>query len=58
VLTAFSVVIDLLLMADGKRPRDEGSSAPPRGLPRALPGKVFFNAILVHLSLHFTLLCL
>ena len=33
-LTAFIVIIDLLLMADGKRPRDEGSSAPPRGLPR------------------------
>ena len=32
-LTAFIVVVDLLLMADGKRPRDEGSSAPPCGLP-------------------------
>ena len=32
MLTAFSVVVDLLLMADSKLPRDEGSSAPPRGL--------------------------
>ena len=34
VLTTFIVVVDLLLMADGKRPRNEGSSATPRGLPR------------------------
>ena len=34
VLTAFIVLVNLLLMADGKRPRDEGSSAPPHGLPR------------------------
>ena len=34
MLTAFIVVVDLLLMADGKRPRDEGSSAPPHGPPR------------------------
>ena len=62
VLTAFSVVVDLLLMADGKRPRDEGSSAPPRGLSRVcrelFRGRYFFDAVLVHLSLYFTLLCL
>ena len=34
VLTAFIVVVELLLMADDKHPRDEWSSAPPRNLPR------------------------
>ena len=34
VLTAFVVVADLPLMADGKRPRDEEFSAEPRGLLR------------------------
>ena len=34
MLTAFIVVVDLLLMADGKCPRDEGSSGPPHGPPR------------------------
>jgi hypothetical protein len=34
VLTAFTIIIDLRPMAGGKRPRDEESSAAPRGLPR------------------------
>ena len=34
MLTAFVVVVDLPVMADGKRPRDEESSAAPRGLPQ------------------------
>ena len=62
MLTTFSIVVDLLLMADGERPRDEGSSAPPRGLSRVcrelFRGWYFFDAVLVHLSQHFTLLCL
>ena len=33
-LTVFVVVVYLPPMADGKRPRDEESSAEPRGLPR------------------------
>ena len=58
MLTAFTVVVVLRPMADGKRPRDEESSAAPRDLPRVIPGKVFFDAVLIHLSLHFTLLSL
>ena len=34
VLTAFTIIVDLRPIAGGKRPRDEESSAAPRGLPR------------------------
>ena len=34
MLTAFIVIVDLPVMADGKRPRDEEFSAEPRGLLR------------------------
>jgi hypothetical protein len=34
VLTAFIVIVDLPVMADSKHPRNEESSAVPRGLPR------------------------
>ena len=34
VLTAFTIIVDLHPMAGDKRPRDEKSSAAPRGLPR------------------------
>ena len=50
VLTAFTVVVVLRPMADGKRPRDEESSAAPRGLPRVC------RVVLILSSLHFLLL--
>ena len=56
MLTAFTIIVDLRPMAGGKRPRDEESSAAPRGLPRVLPGEVFFDVVFILPFLHFILL--
>ena len=52
MLTAFIVVVDLPVMADGKRPRDEESSAAPRGLPRVYR-ELFRGRYFLSLSLFF-----
>jgi len=61
VLTAFVVIVDPRPMADGKRPRDEESSAAPRGLPRVcrefFQGRYFSMLSPSFPPLHFTLLC-